>query len=474
MIKYLLKIEQGIFLTINNLQTNISSTNNVQCDEEETKKIKNDKVVIPKTKINNDKVEIPKTIINKITDLCDTSITSRLNEKNVINYCYNLQDIILSIVIKEYHKAKKNESVIDLETIKKNIEIEDSGDINNNNMFEYIFVAQPLERNDITYELIVQSNELKNINSLFLNNPNIFLSMVKNKPDTIVNNIKNNNDNIVIKYKIEIFDIIIPINIYLQIKKHSVLEPQQIIIANLKKEIDKLQKEVIEFKSLTNEIKNDQNINCIQKEIIDNINNEKHKIVIIDKKNKHFENNNIENNENENEKNVRIVPYDRLVTTEENAHYFLINYYCCDEYKEYITTKKNMSIQEYVEGFLGTRCKKLLFNMHYINRIEKLKFISVFEYNTNIFKREIETSAIDNEGLGFYTIQTNKVFSYQKYDKTIKNELFDKFFVLNWINTNPITIPHGQLILNGDEPFTVLYSGGTYCYYLRIVQCETN
>lgn len=163
------------------------------------------------------------------------------------------------------------------------------------------------------------------------------------------------------------------------------------------------------------------------------------------------------------EKTIRIVPFDSLITTEDNANEFLTNYYS-DEYKKYVATKKNSNVQNLVKGFLDTRLKRLLFNMHYINRIEKKQFISVFEYNPIYMGKGIDklkVCAVNWEGFGFVTISTNKIFTYQKYDMTMKKLSFNNFFIFNWYpNENQ---------MNNDDLFTVL-NNRVYCS--RIIEYE--
>jgi hypothetical protein len=184
---------------------------------------------------------------------------------------------------------------------------------------------------------------------------------------------------------------------------------------------------------------------------------------------------NLDDNITKTEKSVIIVPFDRLMATNEQAHNFLCNYYCCDEYKKY--TIANTETNNHVEEFLDTSSKKFLFNMHYINRINKRKFVSVFKYSINDNVYHNKMSAVNKDGLGFITVRTNNVFTYQKYDEAIKYIAFDELFAFEWLCNDS---PHygGDWFCNTTSKMDLfarfsnpLCATVTVCY-LRIIQCK--
>jgi len=173
------------------------------------------------------------------------------------------------------------------------------------------------------------------------------------------------------------------------------------------------------------------------------------------------------------EKSVIIVPFDKLVATNEQAHNFLINYYCCDEYKKYTIAKTETT--NHVEEFLDTSSKKFLFNMHYINRINMQKFVSVFEYSVNDNAYYNKVSAVNRDGLGFITVHTNKVFTYQIYDQNINNVIFDELFVFEWLNNaaqNCDWLCNSMQKLDLFTKFSNPMFAIVTVYYLRIMQRE--
>lgn len=178
----------------------------------------------------------------------------------------------------------------------------------------------------------------------------------------------------------------------------------------------------------------------------------------------------------ENEKTIIIVPFDKLMASTDEADWFLKTHYLYDEYQKFIVTKHDYSKSQIVEEFLSTTSKKLLFNMHYINRTKNRKFISVFNHGMSSTVSHIVTSAVDRNELGFITTHTDKIFNYQKYDCSL-DIIFDEVFVFEWLN-------HG----NGECDWLCSKSNGkndlftksinpqfcptnTSCY-LRIIQCN--
>lgn len=83
--------------------------------------------------------------------------------------------------------------------------------------------------------------------------------------------------------------------------------------------------------------------------------------------------------EEDNDRQIIQVPFTTLVVSKPTAHAWMKTPggYLFDEYKQHMESKENTSIDQIVDAFFDDGDKRLMFNMHYLNRVECINFIGV-------------------------------------------------------------------------------------------------
>ncbi len=154
-----------------------------------------------------------------------------------------------------------------------------------------------------------------------------------------------------------------------------------------------------------------------------------------------------------NYKSTTIISFTQLLGAEDEIHEYLMSgtWYCSDEYikyyEDYPNVYKNIQyyemypeekddIEKIVNNFFDTGSKKLIFNMHYTNRIKKLKFVSIYLHTINYLEGSDITvaSAIDHNGLGFIVTPSNEIYTYRPCNTTGYSEypdIFDQMFTFD-------------------------------------------
>lgn len=339
------------------------------------------------------------------------------------NYQFENASVSLTITVNGLDKLE-NCNAIDL-LDDEIIEINAINPENKNKSFECMFVAKSRETGKI-FELNIKSTDLPKINNIFSIDPTIILDIIKEEPDVMILN--DFEDYVSVEYNCNVLGRPVPFRF--QIFPHKGIIDLKSMNQCLNQGIKEMKRMNQEYKDKIMELEN--KIADLQDQVAS---------LIIE-------------GETAKEKTVVIVPFDKLVSTNEQAHDFLTNYYCRDEYKKLLATRGKDNL---VEEFLNNSSKKLLFNMHYINRIEKRRFVSTFDHCENYGTDHDKTSAVNFSGLGFITTQTNQIFRYQKYDKTMVDLKFDGLFVFHWFQP----VQHYELMAE--------FKNGMY---LRIAQCS--
>jgi hypothetical protein len=344
-------------------------------------------------------------------------------------YQFELTSILLTINVNKI-KSSNDTNGIDTQSepnktiIEEMLAMNDSVNLNNtfkNDSFECTFIAQSYKTAKL-FELNIESFDLPKINNIFAIDPTIMYDIIKEKPNSIsIAMSDDKEDHVIIEYLIDFFNRNISLIFKMPEKQYSEGSDSEVIdlkrmnrlihqeISEMKKIIQQSQNTVDDFKTKIVNLndKFESRVSGLQKEFIDLMND----------------------NNAKTEKTIIIIPFNNLVVSPEIAHDFMNDYYCCDEYKKLAASKANTTKQIIVDEFLNTRLKKLLFNMHYINRINQRKFVSIYNHCTNQGPYWNKISAVNDSGLGFITVHTEKKYRYAKFDDQFK---FDNSFVFNW------------------------------------------
>lgn len=398
------------------------------------------------------------------------------------NYQFELTEVLLAITVNKtksfskkndlqcidntppYTEPEKTEKTIIDEMSEMNNNI-NQGHISKNDFFECVFVTQSYKTAKL-FELSVKSIDLPKINNIFAIDPTIMLDIIREKPhSTSIIMSDDKEDHVVIEYIKEFFNRKISLIFKIPEKQYSEGSDAEVVdlkrmnrllhqdISEMKKLNQQCQDTVQELKTeiinLREEIKT--RVSESQKEITNLINDDKIKT----------------------EKTIIVVPFNNLMVSSEIAHDFLNDHYCSDEYKKLAASKANTTKQILVDEFLNTRLKKLLFNMHYINRINKRKFVSVYDHCTNQGTNRNKMSAVGDYGLGFITVHTEKKYRYAKFNE---QAIFNNIFVFDWLRS---TIP----AVNENCDLFTRYANSThpqnsqpfdFMFYLKIAQLKMN
>lgn len=307
--------------------------------------------------------------------------------------------------------------------------------------FECSFVAKSNNTGKM-FALTIKSEDLPKVNLIFAIDRLMIFDLIKHEPNVLSVIMQDNSeDHILVEYVCHVFgkELSLKFQIY-PLKDEECKEGEKDEVYDLKEINQYLKQGIIEMKKM-NQIFMDQ-ITELKKEVADLQGQ-----IIVDDMNKLG-------------KSVIIVPFDKIVSTNDQAYDFLTYFYCPpgkdrDEFKKFVSDRPKIAKDILVNEFLNSSSKILFYNMHYINRVEKRQFVSVFEYCENYGIENDKTSAVSSRGLGFITIHTDKIFRYQKYDKTMDMN-FDGLFVFHWFQP----VQHYEL-------FTECKNG----MVLRIVQC---
>lgn len=126
------------------------------------------------------------------------------------------------------------------------------------------------------------------------------------------------------------------------------------------------------------------------------------------------------------------VPYTRLLADNKKIHDLLTDsensWYCSDDYKKFIKEYHDKLFHP-IDKFFDTCSKILIFNMHYVNRIQGFKFESIYHHTISSPEKcgVSFASAIDEYCLGFIVSETDRKYSYcaYKHDYPVN---FDQLF----------------------------------------------
>lgn len=83
--------------------------------------------------------------------------------------------------------------------------------------------------------------------------------------------------------------------------------------------------------------------------------------------------------EEDDDRQIIQVPFTTLVVSKPTAHAWMKTPggYLFDEYKQHMESKENTTVDQIVDAFFDDGDKRLMFNMHYLNRVEAINFIGV-------------------------------------------------------------------------------------------------
>lgn len=121
--------------------------------------------------------------------------------------------------------------------------------------------------------------------------------------------------------------------------------------------------------------------------------------------------------------------------------------------------------------------------MHYVNRINKREFKFVFGHNEfsdddslndeNFHKKKFMAN---NNGLGFITTYTDKIYRYEIDNYSDSNDIDGEEFVFGWLHWTTENCDELCDSVKNDDLFTKIYDpsmfNGATMYYLRIIQYD--